>query len=92
MRAAPGAMERVQIDEKTLEPKYKVIGVEGWNTDHADSNGQVKGICGSAIIDAVAEIFRVGIITFGANLSAGLKLTRICDGRKRHGIRDRLGG
>ncbi len=62
MRAAPGAMERVQIDEKTLEPKYKVIGVEGWNTDHAEFKGQVKGICGSAIIDAVAEIFRTGII------------------------------
>jgi uncharacterized 2Fe-2S/4Fe-4S cluster protein (DUF4445 family) len=26
MRAAPGAMERVHIDEKTLEPLYKVIG------------------------------------------------------------------
>jgi uncharacterized 2Fe-2S/4Fe-4S cluster protein (DUF4445 family) len=62
MRAAPGAMERVQIDEATLEPKYKVIGVEGWNTDHAQFIGQVKGICGSAIIDAVAEIFRVGIV------------------------------
>jgi uncharacterized 2Fe-2S/4Fe-4S cluster protein (DUF4445 family) len=62
MRAAPGAMERVVIDEKTLEPKYKVIGVEGWNTDHAEFKGQVKGICGSAIIDAMAEIFRTGII------------------------------
>jgi uncharacterized 2Fe-2S/4Fe-4S cluster protein (DUF4445 family) len=62
MRAAPGAMERVVIDEKTLEPKYKVIGVEGWNTDHAEFKGQVKGICGSAIIDAVAEIFRTGIV------------------------------
>ena len=56
MRAAPGAIERVVIDEKTLEPKYKVVGEEEWNT------GKVKGICGSAIIDAVAEIFRVGII------------------------------
>jgi uncharacterized 2Fe-2S/4Fe-4S cluster protein (DUF4445 family) len=62
MRAAPGAMERVQIDEVTLEPKYKVIAVDGWNTDHAEFTGQVKGICGSAIIDAVAEIFRVGIV------------------------------
>ena len=72
MRAAPGAMERVQIDEKTLEPKYKVIGIEGWNTDHADFNGQVKGICGSAIIDAVAEIFRVGIIDSRGRFKRGL--------------------
>jgi uncharacterized 2Fe-2S/4Fe-4S cluster protein (DUF4445 family) len=56
MRAAPGAIERVQIDEKTLEPRYKIVGEEEWNT------GQAKGICGSGIIDAVAELFRVGII------------------------------
>jgi uncharacterized 2Fe-2S/4Fe-4S cluster protein (DUF4445 family) len=56
MRAAPGAMERVEIDEKTLEPRYKIIGEETWNT------GKAKGICGSAIIDAVAELFRVGIV------------------------------
>jgi uncharacterized 2Fe-2S/4Fe-4S cluster protein (DUF4445 family) len=62
MRAAPGAMERVHIDETTLEPKYKVIGVDGWNTDHVEFKGQVKGICGSAIIDAVAELFRAGIV------------------------------
>ena len=62
MRAAPGAMERIHIDETTLEPKYKVIGVDGWNTDHAEFKGQVKGICGSAIIDGVAELFRTGIV------------------------------
>ncbi len=62
MRAAPGALERIHIDENTLEPKYKVIGVDGWNTDHAEFKGQVKGICGSAIIDGVAELFRTGIV------------------------------
>ena len=62
MRAAPGAMERIEIDENTLEPRYKVIGVDGWNTDHAEFKGQVKGICGSAIIDGVAELFRAGIV------------------------------
>jgi uncharacterized 2Fe-2S/4Fe-4S cluster protein (DUF4445 family) len=62
MRAAPGAMERVHIDEVTLEPKYKIIGDDGWNTDHTGVKGHVKGICGSAIIDAVAELFRTGIV------------------------------
>src|SRR5258708_6717026 len=56
MRAAPGAIERVEIDAQTLEPRYKIIGEESWNV------GKAKGICGSAIIDAVAEIFRVGIV------------------------------
>ena len=80
MRAAPGAMERVQIDEKTLEPKYKVIGIEGWNTDRADFNGQVKGICGSAIIDAVAEIFRVGIIDSRGRFKREFSSKRIREG------------
>ncbi|MBI2759412.1 MAG: DUF4445 domain-containing protein [Chloroflexi bacterium] len=56
MRAAPGAIEHIEIDEKTLEAHCKIIGEENWNT------GKAKGICGSAIIDAAAELFRVGIV------------------------------
>jgi uncharacterized 2Fe-2S/4Fe-4S cluster protein (DUF4445 family) len=80
MRAAPGAMERVQIDEVTLEPKYKVIAVDGWNTDHAEFTGQVKGICGSAIIDAVAEIFRVGIVDSRGKFNKQLSTKRVRQG------------
>ena len=75
MRAAPGAMERVHIDENTLEPKYKVIGVDGWNTDHAEFRGHVKGICGSAIIDSVAELFRAGIVDSRGKFKKGLGST-----------------
>ncbi|MBI3739814.1 MAG: DUF4445 domain-containing protein, partial [Chloroflexi bacterium] len=56
MRAAPGAIEHIEIDDKTLEARWKIIGEENWN------EGQPKGICGSAVIDAVAELFRVGIV------------------------------
>jgi uncharacterized 2Fe-2S/4Fe-4S cluster protein (DUF4445 family) len=77
MRAAPGAMERVHIDETTLEPKYKVIGVEGWNTDHAEFKGQVKGICGSAIIDSVAELFRAGIVDSRGKFKKDLSSKRV---------------
>ena len=80
MRAAPGAIERVQIDEKTLEPKYKVIGVEGWNTDHAEFKGHVKGICGSAIIDSVAELFRVGIVDSRGKFKKNLSSKRVREG------------
>lgn len=80
MRAAPGAMERIEIDEKTLEPRYKVIGVNGWNTDHAEFKGQVKGICGSAIIDGVAELFRAGIVDSRGKFKTGLESTRIRQG------------
>lgn len=80
MRAAPGAMERIIIDEATLEPKYKVIGMDGWHTDHADFKGRVKGICGSAIIDGVAELFRVGIVDSRGKFKTGLESKRIRKG------------
>ena len=80
MRAAPGAIERVHIDEKTLEPKYKVIGVEGWNTDHAEFKGHVKGICGSAIIDSVAELFRAGIVDSRGKFKKNLDTRRVREG------------
>ena len=82
MRAAPGAMERIHIDENTLEPKYKVIGVEGWNTEHAEFRGQVKGICGSAIIDGVAELFRAGIVDSRGKFKKNLETRRIREGEK----------
>jgi uncharacterized 2Fe-2S/4Fe-4S cluster protein (DUF4445 family) len=71
MRAAPGAIERVRIDEKTLEPSYKIIGEDNWN------RGKAKGICGSAIIDAVAELFRVGIVDSRGKFKKGLNSGRI---------------
>jgi uncharacterized 2Fe-2S/4Fe-4S cluster protein (DUF4445 family) len=74
MRAAPGAIERVHIDEKTLEPRYKIVGEEEWNT------GKAKGICGSAIIDAVAELFRVGIVDSRGKFKKGLNTKRVREG------------
>jgi len=80
MRAAPGALERISIDETTLEPKYKVIGVDGWKSDHSEFIGKVKGICGSAIIDGVAELFRVGIVDSRGKFKQDLKSNRIRKG------------
>ncbi len=60
MRAAPGAIERIAIDPETLEPAYKVIGKEDWYP-HIEKT-DAKGICGSGIIDVIAELFKAGII------------------------------
>jgi len=60
MRAAPGAIEKVRIAPDTKEVRFKVIGKEDWNTDLEDVDA--KGICGSGIIDAVAQLFVAGII------------------------------
>jgi uncharacterized 2Fe-2S/4Fe-4S cluster protein (DUF4445 family) len=60
MRAAPGAIEMVNIDPKTREPRYKVIGKADWHTNVAKV--KAKGLCGSGIIEVVAEMFKAGII------------------------------
>jgi len=61
MRAAPGAIEKVKIDPVTKDAKYKVIGKADWHT-HIEGKINAKGICGSAIIDVIAEMFKAGII------------------------------
>ena len=66
-RAAPGAIERLRIDPATLEPRFKVIGCELWSDDPAFSTAiaatGVTGICGSGIIEAIAEMYLAGIIS-----------------------------
>ena len=68
-RAAPGAIERVRIDRTTLEPRFRIIGVDAWS-DAPDFKDAVRrrgtgvtGICGSGIIEVVAELFLAGVIT-----------------------------
>ncbi len=65
-RAAPGAIERVRIDRETLAPKFKVIGCDLWSDEsgfaEAVSDTGITGICGSGIIEVVAEMFLAGII------------------------------
>jgi len=60
-RAAPGAIEKIKIDPETKEVRFKVIDREEWNTECEDSLG-ANGICGSAIIDVVPQLFLAGII------------------------------
>ena len=63
-RATVGAVERVRIDRATLAPRVKVIGSELWsdNPDFADTAPGVTGVCGSGIVEAIAELYLAGII------------------------------
>ncbi len=65
-RAAPGAVERVRIDPITKEPRFKVIGCEQWSNEEGFSENisgvGVTGICGSGIIEAVAEMRLAGLL------------------------------
>ncbi len=65
-RAAPGAIERVRIDRVSLEPRYKVIGCDLWSNEPgfaaATALSGVTGICGSGIIEVIAEMYLSGIL------------------------------
>ncbi len=65
-RAAPGAIERVRIDPITLEPRIQVIGYPHWihptSQDEIPPKVKASGICGSGIVEAIAEMFLAGII------------------------------
>jgi uncharacterized 2Fe-2S/4Fe-4S cluster protein (DUF4445 family) len=65
-RAAPGAIERVRIDRDTLEPRFKVIGCDLWSDEPGFAAqlppAGVTGICGSGIIEAIAEMYLSGLL------------------------------
>ncbi len=79
-RAAPGAIERVRIDPHTLVPRFKVIGAEAWSDEPAFAEQVAKtgvtGICGSGIIEAVAELYLAGIVDETGRMLARGKDTR----------------
>ncbi|MFW2545154.1 ASKHA domain-containing protein [Primorskyibacter sp. 2E107] len=65
-RAAPGAIEAIRIDPVTKEPRFRVIGCEKWSDEDGfwDETAQsgITGICGSGIIEAVAEMRIAGLL------------------------------
>jgi uncharacterized 2Fe-2S/4Fe-4S cluster protein (DUF4445 family) len=80
MRAAAGAIEKLKIDPKTKEVRFKVVGDERWNTE-VDNIG-ARGICGSGIFDVTAQMFRAGIIDKTGRFNTNLKSprSRVLDG------------
>jgi uncharacterized 2Fe-2S/4Fe-4S cluster protein (DUF4445 family) len=66
-RATVGAIERVRIDPETLEPRFKIIGSDLWSNDPGFAEDTKKititGICGSGIIEVVAEMMLAGVIS-----------------------------
>ncbi len=65
-RAAPGAIERVEIDPDTGEPRFRVIGCHLWSDEPgfeaATKTTGINGICGSGIIEVIAEMRMAGLI------------------------------
>ncbi len=76
MRAAPGAIERIAIDSKTHEVVYKVVGHDAWSNYGKPGELQARGICGSGIMDLLAELYRSGIITKSGAFQQNQKSSR----------------
>jgi len=87
-RAAPGAIERVRIDRDTLEPRFRVIGSELWSDEPgfeaATVDTGITGICGSGIVEVIAELFLAGVITHDGIVDGSLAARSpriVADGR-----------
>lgn len=80
-RAAPGAIERVRIDAETLDPRIKVVGGKFWSNEDGFSDETretpVTGICGSGIIEVIAELFLVGIVSSDGTINGDSPTSRI---------------
>jgi uncharacterized 2Fe-2S/4Fe-4S cluster protein (DUF4445 family) len=71
-RAAPGAIERVRIDPETLEPRVKVVDCDAWSDEPGFRDVRVTGVCGSGIIEVVAELYLAGILTTDGTIDGSL--------------------
>jgi uncharacterized 2Fe-2S/4Fe-4S cluster protein (DUF4445 family) len=76
-RAAPGAIDRVRIDRETLEPRFRVIGCDLWSDepgfDEALEKIGITGICGTGIIEVVAELFLAGVIDSEGRIDGSMR-------------------
>jgi uncharacterized 2Fe-2S/4Fe-4S cluster protein (DUF4445 family) len=81
MRAAPGAIEKIRIDPDNFEVNYKVIGRKGWANNLPAGTLKPSGICGSGIIDMVAQLFKARLINTNGAFSNKTNTPRIRKGK-----------
>ncbi len=77
VRAARGAIEKVRIEPKTFDVRFKVIGKEAWNTRLEPSDIGAIGLCGSAIIDTVGELYKAGILAANGKFNMEIETPRL---------------
>ncbi|MEE9550462.1 MAG: ASKHA domain-containing protein [Candidatus Binatia bacterium] len=71
MSASPGAIEHVRIDPASCDVQYRTIG-----------GGPPKGVCGSGILDAVAEMLQAGIILPSGKMETSIPSRRLRQGQE----------
>jgi len=66
MKAVTGAIEKVRISPETYETEYETVG-----------DVKPVGLCGSAMVDVVAEMLKGGIINQHGRFSSSIKTPRL---------------
>ncbi len=76
MRATTGAIERIRIDRETKEPRFRVIGSDLWSDEpgfvESIEKIEIAGLCGSAIIEAIGEMFLSGVCSASGVIDGSL--------------------
>jgi len=80
MRAARGAIEKVRVDPATHEVRFRVIGQPRWSDRVPPDEIGALGLCGSAVLEAVAELFRAGVIDRTGRLYSNRPCRRLRQG------------
>ncbi len=80
MRAAPGAIEKIEIDPVTWNARFKTIGQEKWNDEQPKDEIQARGICGSGIMDLGWELYRAGVVDKTGRFSRETHSPRLREG------------
>ncbi len=62
----------MRIDPETLEPRFRVIGRNAWSDEVGFRGAAVTGVCGSGIIEVIAEMFLAGILTADGTIDGSL--------------------
>jgi len=81
VRASRGAIEKIRIERDNsnsdFDVRFKVIGKEAWNTRLTPEDIGANGLCGSAIIDAVGELYKAGILAPNGKFNMGIVSKRL---------------
>ena len=80
MRAARGAIEKIRVDPVNHEVRFRTIGAVGWSDRLPAMEIGARGLCGSAVLEAVAELFRAGLIDRSGRLYAEQPCRRLRQG------------
>ncbi len=80
MRAALGAIEKVDIDPVTWDVRFRTIGQDKWSDEMPPEENKARGLCGSAMIDLGWEMYRAGVVDATGRFSRESHSPRLREG------------